>query len=100
MVRSRRATYALDPAGVGVAQDYDEALKWYERAAGTGFARAQCAMGALHYGGLGDRAKDLGKAATWFTLAANQVSAVPWRQRATTPAPWPCLTSPSCPPFP
>lgn len=87
MVRSRRATYALDPAGVGVKQDYDEALKWYERAAGTGFARAQCAMGALHYGGLGDRAKDLGKAATWFTLAANQVSAVPWRQSAATPAP-------------
>ena len=43
--RDLGAAYAK---GNGVKQDYDEAAKWYEKAAGQGNASAQAALGELY----------------------------------------------------
>ncbi|OSM01621.1 tetratricopeptide repeat protein [Magnetofaba australis] len=57
--------------GKGVAQDYNEALKWYRGAALQGHPQAQANLAALYEAGLG-APQDPFKAATWFQLAADQ----------------------------
>ncbi len=34
--------------GIGVAQDWEEAVRWYQKAAGTGYAAAQCNLGVCY----------------------------------------------------
>ena len=57
--------------GIGVTQDYKEAMKWFELAADKGYAKAMCDIGLLY--GLGDGvAQDYNEAMKWFELAANK----------------------------
>ena len=39
--------------GLGVAQDYRQAAKWFQKAAEQGFAWAQANLGVLYYNGQG-----------------------------------------------
>jgi TPR repeat protein len=57
--------------GLGVAQNYGEALRWYRRAADQGAVMAYDKLGILHFYGLGTP-KDPVEAARWFELAARQ----------------------------
>jgi TPR repeat protein len=57
--------------GQGVAQNYKEAAKWYEKAAQQGFAVAQGNLGQLYEKGWGVP-RDPGAAAVWYQLAADQ----------------------------
>lgn len=57
--------------GLGVNQDYTQALKWYQQAADLGDRAAQGKLGLLHYFGLGVPI-DYGMAAQWFQRAAEQ----------------------------
>lgn len=57
--------------GQGVAQDYKEAAKWYEKAAQQGVAIAQANLGNLYEQGWGVP-RDGGAAAVWYRLAAEQ----------------------------
>lgn len=56
--------------GKGVKQDFDEAIKWYSRAAGRGFALAQYRLGTFYERGLGVE-KDLQRAQIWYQRAAS-----------------------------
>jgi len=57
-------------AGTGVDQDHTEAMKWFMRAADTGYANAQNDLG---YAIETDASKgDLIEACKWYQLAANQ----------------------------
>jgi TPR repeat protein len=60
--------------GEGVKQDYQQAAKWYQRAAEQGNAAAQTALGELFEAGQGVP-RDNGKAAEWFRRAAEQGAA-------------------------
>ena len=57
--------------GLGVAQDYVEARKWFLKAAEQGRADAQHNLGILYAKGQGG-AQDLLQAYAWFNLAAAQ----------------------------
>ena len=51
---------------------YGDAMRWYEREAAKGFAKAQYFLGLLYERGGGPRTKDLAKAFQWFAKAAAQ----------------------------
>jgi localization factor PodJL len=57
--------------GMGVAQDYDEALIWFGRAAEQGLANAQYNLAAIHEHGLVGP-PDTEKAREWYLRAAEQ----------------------------
>ena len=57
--------------GVGVAQDYGEAVRHYRLAAAQGLATAQCNLGGMFEYGQGV-AKDRAEAIRWYRLAAAQ----------------------------
>ena len=57
--------------GQGVPQDYEEAVKWYSRAAEKGHAYAQHNLGVMYATGQGV-AKDYIEAHKWLNLAAAQ----------------------------
>ena len=55
--------------GMGMAQDYDEAFKWMEKAALQGNASAQTGVGICYYYGYGvKRNKNTGR--EWINKAA------------------------------
>ncbi len=58
--------------GDGVAQDGQEALKWYLAAAEQGVAEAQNDYGFVYFYGKAGVAKDEAKAIPWFRKAADQ----------------------------
>jgi uncharacterized protein len=58
-------------AGLGVAQDFTEAAKWYRRAADQGYAEAQLSLGVRYRWGRGV-AKDDAEAIRLYRLAAAQ----------------------------
>ena len=62
---------ALYADGVGVAQNYREALHWYRLAAGQGEAAAQYALGLLCDTGRGVP-HDSAEAVEWYSKAASQ----------------------------
>ena len=57
--------------GKGTAQNFKEALRWYQRSATQGFAQAQYRLGTLYERGLGIKA-DTGHARSWYQRAAEQ----------------------------
>lgn len=57
--------------GRGVERDYDEALKWFGRAAALGSAQAQYSLADMHLRGLGVR-QNLLTSAKWYQRAAEQ----------------------------
>ena len=54
--------------GEGIPQDFDEAAKWFRRAAKQHHRRAQFMLGVLYWSGDGV-AKDYDTAVKWFRLA-------------------------------
>jgi localization factor PodJL len=60
--------------GRGVASDYAEAMKWYERASRGGIVPATFRLGALHEKGLGAK-KDTDAARSYYMQAAEKGSA-------------------------
>lgn len=57
--------------GQGVARDYEEAMKWFHRAADQGLAESQHMLGVMY--DLGDGVpQDYSKATEWYREAANQ----------------------------
>ncbi|MBU2532375.1 MAG: sel1 repeat family protein [Alphaproteobacteria bacterium] len=56
--------------GRGVTQDFEEAVKWYQRSASQGFALSQYRLGTLHERGLGVP-KDAQRARVWYERAAG-----------------------------
>ncbi len=57
--------------GKGVPQDYQEAVRWYQKAAEQGHAWAQVNLGLMYARGQG-LAQDYVQAYRWYTLAAGQ----------------------------
>ena len=57
--------------GIGVAQDYKEAVKWYTKSAEQGDAKAQSNLGVCYEKGTGVD-KDEKQAVKWFTKSAEQ----------------------------
>jgi hypothetical protein len=57
--------------GLGMRQDYGQAMTWYRRAADQGNPNAQFAIGVLYRKGLGVQADDK-LAVTWYRKAAEQ----------------------------
>ena len=57
--------------GIGVAQDYAEAVKWYRKAADQGDVGAQNHLGVMYDNGKGVN-KDYAEAAKWYRKAAEQ----------------------------
>ena len=55
----------------GDKEDLEEAVKWYQEAAGRGDARAQFEIGWLYQSGEGVE-EDHGKAVEWYCLSAEQ----------------------------
>ena len=62
--------------GLGVPQDYTEAVKWYQRAAEQGHAGAQNNLGVMYGNGRGVP-QDHAEAVKWYQLAAEQGIAQP-----------------------
>lgn len=60
--------------GKGVTVNYDEAAKWYERAADAGIVPAMFRLGALHEKGLGT-SKDVDTARRYYMQAADRGNA-------------------------
>jgi TPR repeat protein len=58
-------------AGDGVAQNYNEAVRWCTLSAAQGFAKAQFGLGLMHFEG-NALPRDYTEAARWFKLAADQ----------------------------
>ena len=56
--------------GMGVKQDFKEALKWYQRSAARGFALSQYRLGTLYERGFGVE-KDIRRARAWYERAAS-----------------------------
>ena len=59
--------------GFGVPRDYEQALKWYERAAHAGEAEAMNRLGVMHAAGHGVQ-RDYALALTWFGTAVKNGS--------------------------
>ena len=57
--------------GRGVAQNYKEAVKWFQKAAEQGNVDAQVSLGARHAFGEGTP-KNFIRAHMWFVIAASQ----------------------------
>ena len=57
--------------GKGTGQNFQEAMRWYQRSATRGFAQAQYRLGTLFERGLGAKA-DLNRARVWYQRAAEQ----------------------------
>ena len=57
--------------GLGVAQNYDQALLWYRKSAGQGFAAAQNQLGTMYQHKWGVE-RDYKIAAAYYKSAANQ----------------------------
>jgi hypothetical protein len=57
--------------GMGVPEDYAEAVKWYRLAADQGDADAQFSLGLMYNNGEGVL-KNYAEAVKWFRLAADQ----------------------------
>ncbi|MDB5361055.1 MAG: hypothetical protein JWO51_2352 [Rhodospirillales bacterium] len=57
--------------GKGVAQDYGQAIRWYEQAAAGGNAFAAFDLGAIYDAGRGG-ARDAGEAVHWYRVAAER----------------------------
>lgn len=57
--------------GKGTAQNFHEAIIWYQKSASQGFAQAQYRLGTLYERGLGVKA-DLARAQMWYQRAAEQ----------------------------
>jgi TPR repeat protein/serine/threonine protein kinase len=57
--------------GLGVKQDYSEAVKWFRTAADQGFAPAQDHLGLMYKAGSGVN-RDAAEAMKWFRKAAHQ----------------------------
>ena len=57
--------------GQGVTQDYEEAVKWFHKAAERGHARAQNSLGVLYINGQGVT-QDYEEAVKWFHKAAER----------------------------
>ncbi|HIF03665.1 MAG TPA: sel1 repeat family protein, partial [Nitrospinaceae bacterium] len=57
--------------GLGVDQDYKEAVKWFKKSAEQGYANAQYNLGVLYEDGQGVR-KDYKQAFKWYRKAAEQ----------------------------
>ena len=55
----------------GCKQDYEEAFKWYSKAAKKGHAAAQCSLGYAYLLGQGTK-KDIDKAIDWLKKATGQ----------------------------
>jgi TPR repeat protein len=68
------AQYALGlmyKKGLGVRQDYNEAVPWFWKAAEQGYSSAQSALGVMYTEGLG-LLLDYVEAHKWFAIAAAQ----------------------------
>ena len=61
--------------GLGVPQDYCEAMKWFRLAADHGFASAQSSLGVGYVLGRGVP-QDYAEAVRWFRMAADQGDAI------------------------
>lgn len=61
----------LYDSGLGVTQDYGQAMAWYKRAASAGSAAGAFNVGVLYDSGLGV-AKDAKQAASWYGRAASR----------------------------
>lgn len=57
--------------GLGVSQDYKEAIKWFKMAAEQGYTSAQNNLGVIYENGRGVP-KDYTEAMKWYTKAAEQ----------------------------
>ncbi len=57
--------------GRGIAQDFKQAMIWYQRSAQRGFAPAQYRLGTLYERGIGTKA-DGARAKIWYGRAAEQ----------------------------
>lgn len=55
--------------GLGIAQNYDEAVRWYRRSAEAGFPEAQNRLGVKYAEGKGVQ-KSMAEAMKWFIIAA------------------------------
>ena len=58
--------------GYGVQQNYDEALKWYTKAAKQGYGSAQQTLGEMYYNGEGVP-KDYNEALKWLTMSVQSI---------------------------
>jgi len=58
--------------GKGVDRDFDEALKWYKKAALLGNAGSQRTVGTFYKMGLVGKKKDLPEALKWYGMAMKQ----------------------------
>ena len=58
-------------SGTGVKKDFQEAAKWYRKAADQGNAKAMVGLGFVFMNGYGVE-KDYGEALTWFRKANDQ----------------------------
>jgi TPR repeat protein len=56
--------------GQGVAQDFAQAIIWYEKAAAQGDPDAQCILGEMYADGQGVTQDDV-QAYKWFSLAGS-----------------------------
>jgi hypothetical protein len=70
-VEAQRKLGRMYEEGLGVKQDYREAVKWYLKAAEKGNAQAQYKLGTMYALGKGVR-KDRLEAGKWFGKAAGQ----------------------------
>ena len=61
--------------GMGVAQNYFEAVKWFRKSAAQGNADAQCYLGYCYENGFGVE-KDLFEAVNWYRKSAAQDNAI------------------------
>jgi uncharacterized protein len=71
--------------GLGVAQDYGQALHWFERAAEAGNKEAQQNLATLYRDGHGVKQSDV-QAASWFRIAGATASAEDLEKRMSTAA--------------
>ncbi|MBR4833377.1 MAG: sel1 repeat family protein [Thermoguttaceae bacterium] len=56
--------------GAGVPRDFEEAVRWFQRAAEAGNVEAMCNLGNRYYKGTGIPL-DLSKAVYWYRCAAE-----------------------------
>ena len=66
--------------GEGVAQDYKEALSWYEKAAAQEHPPAQTSLGIMYYNGEGV-VQDPVEACKWLILAGTNGNEVAAKKR-------------------
>jgi len=66
---------AMYEKGVGVSQDFSQALLWYHKAADQGVAAAQSNLGTMYENGLGVE-QDYDQALSWYRKAADQEDAI------------------------